>query len=157
MVGWLLFRYKTTLVVPPRISPFFFENGVMEGMRTQLMCSTSEGDQPFNITWLMDDEPIHVKDSGGEHNVMRNTANNIHISDYSPFSSILTINSVTAKHSGNYTCQIKNVAGIVEHTAALFVFGLSCLITKDLINTQYILSRIALRKLFLSIGIINSF
>ncbi|KAK0094057.1 hypothetical protein PV326_011918 [Microctonus aethiopoides] len=98
--------------VPPRISPFFFENGVMEGMRTQLMCSTSEGDQPFNITWLMDDEPIHVKDDGGEHNMMRNTANNIHISDYSPFSSILTINSVTAKHSGNYTCQIKNVAGI---------------------------------------------
>ncbi|XP_034948781.1 Down syndrome cell adhesion molecule-like protein Dscam2 isoform X2 [Chelonus insularis] len=110
------------VLVPPRISPFFFENGVMEGMRTQLMCSTSEGDQPFNITWLMDNEPIQIfKDASPEH-ASKHGTNNIQISNYSPFSSILTINSVTANHSGNYTCQISNVAGVVEHTAVLSVF-----------------------------------
>ncbi|KOX73570.1 Down syndrome cell adhesion molecule-like protein Dscam2 [Melipona quadrifasciata] len=94
--------------VPPRISPFYFENGVTEGMRTQLMCTTSQGDQPFNITWLMDDKPIQ-------------TGNNIQISDYPPFSSILTINNVSAKHSGNYTCQISNVAGLAEYSTSLSV------------------------------------
>ncbi|XP_015190717.1 PREDICTED: Down syndrome cell adhesion molecule-like protein Dscam2 isoform X4 [Polistes dominula] len=138
--------------VPPRISPFYFENGLTEGMRTQLMCTASQGDQPFNITWLMDGKPIQVRasDGGGTSTAsvvavqatkvqpngqtkiqpveaaigvshVETTNAGIQISDYPPFSSILTINSVNAKHSGNYTCQISNVAGVVEHTTGLSV------------------------------------
>ncbi|XP_043500518.1 Down syndrome cell adhesion molecule-like protein Dscam2 isoform X2 [Polistes fuscatus] len=140
------------VLVPPRISPFYFENGLTEGMRTQLMCTASQGDQPFNITWLMDGKPIQVRASdggggtstasvvavqatkvqpktqtknqpveaiGGVTRVETNA--DIQISDYPPFSSILTINSVNARHSGNYTCQISNVAGVVEHTTGLSV------------------------------------
>ncbi|XP_011055035.1 PREDICTED: LOW QUALITY PROTEIN: Down syndrome cell adhesion molecule-like protein Dscam2 [Acromyrmex echinatior] len=103
---------EVRVLVPPRISQFFFGDGVMEGQRTQLMCTTSQGDQPFNITWLMDEKPIQV---GSE------TSNGIQISDYPPFSSILTINSVSASHSGNYTCQISNVAGLAEHSTSLSV------------------------------------
>lgn len=125
-----------TFIVPPRISPFYFENGVTEGMRTQLMCTTSQGDQPFNITWLMDDKPIQVRpgdgasvsssassSSGGSNAAVVETGNNIQISDYPPFSSILTINNVSAKHSGNYTCQISNVAGLAEYSTSLSVAG----------------------------------
>ncbi|KAG7198492.1 hypothetical protein KM043_005868 [Ampulex compressa] len=96
-------------------------------MRTQLMCSTSEGDQPFNITWLMDDKPIQVRPSDGTSASVQaagssaETSNSIQISDYPPFSSILTINSVSAGHSGNYTCQISNVAGLAEHSTSLSV------------------------------------
>ncbi|KAF7399004.1 hypothetical protein HZH66_006901 [Vespula vulgaris] len=135
------------LCLPPRISPFYFENGLTEGMRTQLMCTASQGDQPFNITWLMDGKPIQVRASDGTStasvavqatksqpkaqakvqpvepidviNVETNAG--IQISDYTPFSSILTINSVNARHSGNYTCQISNVAGTAEHTTGLSV------------------------------------
>ncbi|XP_053999258.1 cell adhesion molecule Dscam2-like isoform X3 [Hylaeus anthracinus] len=118
------------VLVPPRISPFYFENGVTEGMRTQLMCTTSQGDQPFNITWLMDDRPIQVRpgdggstssSSGGSNAAVVQTGNNIQISDYPPFSSILTINNVSASHSGNYTCQISNVAGLAEYSTSLSV------------------------------------
>jgi len=120
-----------TFIVPPRISPFYFGNGVMEGMRTQLMCTTSQGDQPFNITWLMDEKPIQVRPSDGGTSVSSvqtaaatvETSNGIQISDYPPFSSILTINSVSASHSGNYTCQISNVAGLAEHSTSLSVAG----------------------------------
>jgi len=120
-----------TFIVPPRISPFYFGNGVMEGMRTQLMCTTSQGDQPFNITWLMDEKPIQVRSSDGGTSVSSvqtaaatvETSNGIQISDYPPFSSILTINSVSASHSGNYTCQISNVAGLAEHSTSLSVAG----------------------------------
>lgn len=121
----ILFRHLT-LVVPPRISPFYFENAVTEGMRTQLMCTTSQGDQPFNITWLRDESPIQARrDVTTEQPYPATGTSYIQISDYSPFSSILTINSVTAKHSGNYTCQISNVAGVAEHTADLSVSGWS--------------------------------
>ncbi|XP_015431460.1 PREDICTED: Down syndrome cell adhesion molecule-like protein Dscam2 [Dufourea novaeangliae] len=120
------------VLVPPRISPFYFENGVTEGMRTQLMCTTSQGDQPFNITWLMDERPIQVRPgdfgsaastSGGSNPAVVGTGNNnnIQISDYPPFSSILTINNVSARHSGNYTCQISNVAGLAEYSTGLSV------------------------------------
>ncbi|XP_025073056.1 Down syndrome cell adhesion molecule-like [Pogonomyrmex barbatus] len=111
----------------------FFGNGVMEGERTQLMCTTSQGDQPLNITWLMDEKPIQVRPSDGGTSVSSvqtaaaaaaatvETSNGIQINDYPPFSSILTINSVSASHSGNYTCQISNVAGLAEHSTSLSV------------------------------------
>lgn len=106
----------------------------MEGMRTQLMCTASQGDQPFNITWLMDEKPIQVRPSDGTSvssvqtgagftAAAVETSNGIQISDYPPFSSILTINSVSASHSGNYTCQISNVAGLAEHSTSLSVAG----------------------------------
>ncbi|XP_036147341.1 Down syndrome cell adhesion molecule-like protein Dscam2 isoform X4 [Monomorium pharaonis] len=124
---------EVRVLVPPRISPFYFGDGVMEGQRTQLMCTTSQGDQPFNITWLMDEKPIQVRPSDGGTSVSSvqtaaaaaaatvETSNGIQISDYPPFSSILTINSVSASHSGNYTCQISNVAGLAEHSTSLSV------------------------------------
>lgn len=38
-------------------------------------------------------------------------------------SSILTIVSVMAAHSGNYTCTAQNVAGTVSYTSAVHVNG----------------------------------
>jgi len=101
--------------VPPRISPFYFEDGVTEGMRTQIMCTASQGDRPFNITWRKDSQPLgHENDSDAPW---------INVSDYAPFSSILTINTVTSSHSGNYTCVVTNKAGVAEYTAQLSVTG----------------------------------
>nr|XP_031839913.1 Down syndrome cell adhesion molecule-like protein Dscam2 isoform X3 [Nomia melanderi] len=121
---------EVRVLVPPRIPPFYFENGVTEGMRTQLMCSMSQGDRPFNVTWLMDNKPIQVRpgdgasstsSSGGSNPAIVETGDNIQISYFPPFSSILTINNVSARHSGNYTCQISNVAGLAEYSASLSV------------------------------------
>lgn len=81
-------------------------------MRTQLMCSSSQGDQPFNITWLKDNNQIN------------SNSINININEYSQFSSILTIHNVSSQHNGNYTCQIRNRAGIVDYMAVLSVAGL---------------------------------
>lgn len=47
----------------------------------------------------------------------------INISEYTPFSSILTIHNLTIHHNGNYTCQIDNPAGTVEYSALLSVSG----------------------------------
>lgn len=99
-------------IVPPRIAPFRFEDDITEGMRTQLMCASSQGDQPFNITWLKDDRPLQLVPS-----------DSITISEYAPFSSILTIHNLTSGHNGNYTCRVANRGGQVDHTASLSVAG----------------------------------
>lgn len=98
--------------VPPRISPFNFEDDITEGMRTQLMCSSSQGDQPFNITWLKDQQSLDAS-----------IDRTININEYAPFSSILTIHNLTSGHNGNYTCQISNRGGAVQYTALLSVAG----------------------------------
>ncbi|XP_039950916.1 Down syndrome cell adhesion molecule-like protein Dscam2 isoform X9 [Bactrocera tryoni] len=134
--------------VPPRISPFNFEEEITEGMRTQLMCSSSQGDQPFNITWLKDGTPIlgntaqqqipvanlpsdlsvgHLQNGGGSlgggaggksYSPMDSS---LTINEYTPFSSIISIHNVTSRHNGNYTCRVSNRAGSVEYTAVLSV------------------------------------
>lgn len=133
--------------MPPRISPFNFEKDITEGLRTQLMCSSSLGDQPFNITWLKDQRIISTRNSNkpidggnipsGSDNDFgmwkSSTANDqsqyyidntIHINEYAPFSSILSIENLTSHHNGNYTCRISNLGGTVDHTAVLSVAGL---------------------------------
>ncbi|KAK6619885.1 hypothetical protein RUM44_006285 [Polyplax serrata] len=100
---FLLFAFS----VPPRIAPFYFEDSITAGMRTQVMCSVSQGDRPFTINWTKDDRSID--------------ASGISISDFPPFSSILSIDNVTSGHTGNYTCQARNKAGQTQYTANLSV------------------------------------
>lgn len=107
-------------------------------MRTQLMCSSSQGDQPFNITWLKDDVPIqtgnnpsNLDDENFQREMNSGTGNShfkspdpsLTINEYAPFSSILSIHNVTSRHNGNYTCRVTNRAGSVEYTAMLSVSG----------------------------------
>ncbi|XP_026843878.1 Down syndrome cell adhesion molecule-like protein Dscam2 [Drosophila persimilis] len=122
--------------VPPRISPFAFEEEITEGMRTQIMCSSSQGDQPFNITWLRNDVPIisntvavkkdenviepkdHTTD---KRNTFISSDPSLTINQYAQFSSILSIHNVSSRHNGNYTCNVANHAGAVQFTAVLSV------------------------------------
>ncbi|XP_059481325.1 cell adhesion molecule Dscam2-like isoform X4 [Neocloeon triangulifer] len=95
------------VLVPPRVSPFYFD-AASEGLRTQVMCTTSQGDQPFVFSWLKDGRALQPGDG-------------LEVIQFTSFSSILTIDSVRAHHSGNYSCQVQNAAATVEHTAALSV------------------------------------
>ena len=70
------------------------------------------GDQPITIYWLFDNDQIN-KDLG------------ILVNSLSSRSSVLTIDSIKAKHAGNYTCVGKNVAGITTHSTSLIVNGLN--------------------------------
>lgn len=118
-------------------------------MRTQLMCSSSQGDQPFNITWLKDGTSIlgnaaqqqlpvanlpgdlvsgRLQSGGGAHNGAGGKSyspmdSSLTINEYTPFSSIISIHNVTSRHNGNYTCRVSNRAGSVEYTAVLSVSG----------------------------------
>lgn len=117
--------------MPPRITPFNFGDDIQEGMRVQTMCTSTQGDQPFNITWYRDSKALksgEQTDSGSSSSFAPNRRHHfdertIEINAMQSFSSILTIHNITSQHNGNYTCQISNPAGVVDYTVALSVSG----------------------------------
>lgn len=75
-----------------------------------MVCGVSRGDPPLQIHWLKDGSrlPPHLP---------------INVSALDPYSSLLSIPSLTAAHSGEYTCVASNPASRVRYTAKLQVKG----------------------------------
>lgn len=96
--------------VPPTIEPFSFQDDLAEGMRTRLICGVSRGDAPISLRWLKDGEPFPLV-----------LAANITLLDQ--YSSLLSILSLTASHTGDYTCVASNSASETRYTANLQVKG----------------------------------
>ncbi|XP_017138771.1 Down syndrome cell adhesion molecule-like protein Dscam2 isoform X4 [Drosophila miranda] len=99
---------EVTVIVPPSIEPFAFQEGLAEGMRTRTVCGVSRGDAPLKLIWLKDGEPL--PDLLGANVTMLDQ-----------YSSLLSIPSLSATHSGEYTCVAKNPAAEIKYTALLQV------------------------------------
>jgi len=104
------FRLIFPLAVPPSIEPFAFQEGLAEGMRTRTVCGVSRGDPPLKLIWLKDGDPL--PDLLGANVTMLDQ-----------YSSLLSIPSLSATHSGEYTCVAKNPAAEIKYTALLQVKG----------------------------------
>lgn len=75
-------------------------------------CLVLSGDLPVDIDWLFNDYAIN---SYSGILVLRNGKK----------ASMLTIESVSGRHAGNYTCRAKNSAGSNSYSAQLVVNGLT--------------------------------
>ncbi|KAK7068344.1 hypothetical protein SK128_025459 [Halocaridina rubra] len=82
-------------------------------MRARVMCGVSHGDSPLTLDWLKDGRPLSM---GGSSTVQ--------VMVLDPFTSVLSINSLTAEHSGKYTCKAQNAAATVRFDATLTVYAL---------------------------------
>jgi Immunoglobulin domain len=82
------------------------------------VCTITKGDLPIRIWWTFVDDF-----SGLERNLSTNDG--LMITRSSPKVSMLTIDAVKARHRGNYTCHAHNKAGISQHSAFLFINGLT--------------------------------
>ncbi|CAH3959184.1 unnamed protein product [Pieris brassicae] len=105
--------HTTELVVrvPPLIVPFTFGDIPSNpGDAVVVNCVATKGDMPLEISWTFSSETI-------DSNMHRD----ITTTPLGPRASVLTINSVSANHQGNYTCIVQNAAGRVEHAATLVV------------------------------------
>lgn len=91
--------------------PFSFEEGPAQtGQAMTLMCSIPDGDLPLKIQWFLDMEPI-------------SEITGISASKIGKRTSVLNIESVQARHAGNYTCMAENNAGQVMFSTELKVYG----------------------------------
>lgn len=106
-----LFQFFFLFPVPPRITPFYFEdNPLSSGQYAQVNCLAAEGDLPIAFEWTLNDRSL---DNYAE----------ISIAKVGRRSSILTIEAVSYSNSGNYTCSAKNTAAVVTYTTQLLVNG----------------------------------
>lgn len=85
-------------------TPTNFEDSV------SINCLVSSGDLPLDIEWLFNDYPL-------------NSYSGITATKMGKRLSVLMIDSVNARHVGNYTCKAKNLWAASSYTAQLIVNG----------------------------------
>lgn len=73
-------------------------------------CTVNKGDLPMKISWTRNGRQLFSNDG-------------ISISRTNQRISILSIESVRDRHSGNYSCVAENLAGSVNYTTSLWVNG----------------------------------
>lgn len=79
----------------------------------QVACTVHQGDLPLNLTWLKDGVPVR-QGSGGTEAI---------VTPFNLFSTILSVNNVTRKDAGDYTCLATNPVHRVTYMAHLNVNG----------------------------------
>ncbi|XP_049818857.1 Down syndrome cell adhesion molecule-like protein Dscam2 isoform X3 [Aethina tumida] len=99
---------EVSVIVPPKLSPFYVEDSLHVGDRVSLTCSVNKGDQPLTISWHKDGRSLE----GGQL---------MPITQVDQFTSILVIESLSPEHNGNYSCVVRNLAAEVSHTHQLVV------------------------------------
>ena len=98
-------------LVAPRIVPFDLgDEAITSGQPVTIQCSISEGDSPVEFRWAF-------------HGQELSSQMGISILRLNTRVSLLSIDSIAAGHTGNYTCTAQNSARSVNHTAALLVKG----------------------------------
>ena len=94
--------------------PFNFgDESLTSGQPVAIQCMVSTGDLPLTIRWAFHGEEL-------------SSQMGISIIKAGPRLSLLTIDSIAAGHSGDYTCTASNKAATVNYTATLAVNGLFC-------------------------------
>lgn len=94
----------------PKVQPLLFPPNVKSGLSTRTICTVERGEKPLNFIWKYNNREI----TDSELSVTINS-----FEDYT----VLIIDPVSSKNSGNYTCVVKNVKGEDSFTATLLVQG----------------------------------
>ncbi|XP_031640132.1 Down syndrome cell adhesion molecule-like protein Dscam2 isoform X21 [Contarinia nasturtii] len=100
---------EVQVMVMPVIVPFSLgDKPAHMDQFLSLSCAISDGDLPLNIFWTFNNQPI-TPDM------------DVNVSKLGKRSSVLTIDSVSGHHIGNYTCFCSNNAGSANYTTELKV------------------------------------
>ncbi|KAI4460603.1 basigin related [Holotrichia oblita] len=109
LAGESSFTKNLTVNVPPQILPFEFgEEQLNTGDMVSATCTVNKGDLPVMISWSLNGQPLP-------------NADGISISSISRRASYLSIDHITAEHSGQFVCHAKNLAGEIQYSAVLRV------------------------------------
>lgn len=96
----------------PKIVPFNFDDPIFSGEAAQVTCMVSAGDQPLDISWEFDGASISSISGVSTTKVGRKAT-------------LLMIDPINASHRGNYTCTVRNPAGMANFTTSLNINGIN--------------------------------
>ena len=92
------------------MNQFSFRRDLAIGDRSSVSCVIHRGDTPLTIDWEKDGSPVRGFPG-------------VQVRQLDAYTSVLSIQSLTPEHAGNYTCKARNDAAHVHHTAPLHVNG----------------------------------
>lgn len=99
-------------LVLPKILPFIFgDDPSYLGDSITVQCSITSGDLPVKFKWFLHDKII-AENIG------------IKIGSFGRKTSVISIDTLSEKHAGNYTCLAENIAGTNTYSTELIVKGL---------------------------------
>ncbi|XP_022237135.1 Down syndrome cell adhesion molecule homolog [Limulus polyphemus] len=96
--------------VAPAIDPFSFKSDLYEGSRAAVTCVVVAGDPPISMKWLKDGRQLNDGDHG----------TSVYVAD-DGYVSTLTLNNLSRRNNGNYTCKASNSVGTDSSSAQLEV------------------------------------
>ncbi|XP_025414605.1 Down syndrome cell adhesion molecule-like protein Dscam2 isoform X19 [Sipha flava] len=100
---------EVQVMVPPKMIPFTFGDDIPEAGETiSIQCTISSGDIPVEFAWTFNGKST-------------SDLANVFVSKIGRRVSSLTVESLTEKNVGNYSCLARNKAGESAHTASLYV------------------------------------
>lgn len=99
-------------VEKPIVSPMSFPSDLTEGMQVILTCNVLSGDSPISFQWTKDGSPLNDQALGIDETRMGDLG------------SVLVFRDIDRKHTGNYSCIVKNNAGETRSTAEMTVKGI---------------------------------
>lgn len=112
---WSMYAQLTAL---PQITPFTFSEHEEINLDEPVgvTCIITKGDLPIQIWWTIIDEYSDQERNLSTNDGVMITRNNQKIS-------LLSIESVKARHRGNYSCYAKNKAGVAKFSSFLSITG----------------------------------
>lgn len=126
----------------PQIVPFDFGEDEINAMdMVSASCTVNKGDLPMRITWTRNGRQLFSNDG-------------ISISRTNQRISILSIESVRDRHSGNYSCVAENSAGSVNYMSSLWVNGTNTNLLNRKLGLLFVFFRID--QIYFSSGSINN-
>ncbi|XP_044018817.1 Down syndrome cell adhesion molecule-like protein Dscam2 isoform X21 [Aphidius gifuensis] len=101
---------EVQVMVKPEIAPFTFGNEPSNsGDTVSVSCTVLKGDYPISIEWSFNSEPISPNNP------------DVNVVSTSKRVSVLTIDDVSARHAGIFSCSAYNEAGGTSYSATLAV------------------------------------
>lgn len=106
----------------PQLAPFSFgDEAANAGEMATVQCAVIKGDLPIDVVWSFNGREIEAANGAFDEHNYDNP--DIAISRNSKRASTLTIESVAARHAGEYSCTASNTAGSATHSSILSVNG----------------------------------
>lgn len=110
------------ITVAPQLAPFTFgDEAANAGEMATVQCAVIKGDLPIDIIWSFNGRVIDIANGAFDEHNYDNP--DIVVSRSSKRASQLTIESVAARHAGEYSCTASNTAGTATHSSILSVNG----------------------------------